>query len=669
MGGESINFSSFHDKVDCNGDVISSWAESIKAGTYRCKICHSSNNTFKRGMNSFNQHAKGDQHKTNMKKADKVSKQLSIAASFNQAAAEDDNQNVLKQKTRNFEIDFVRRLDRHFVSLEVLPCLVDCIKTHLNTEEGRNIVQNMSLGRNKGQYISEHGIAKTYLEETILKLQTCDGFSVGFDESEVNKITELQVMIILAQSNQGVELRHYRTISLDGGDAETITNALVENFDEDGIPWREKLIAPMTDGCPTMQGHRNGVKKRLTDLAPQVHDFGSCNDHHLGNAARYGCEEVGVTEDYETLPEMFIDLYYDLGAAPGKGNKRKKSFEKLAKDKGRQIKAFHKYGGTRFKGYCICIEPIIFNWENIIDYYQNAEEPTARQLKLRRYFVDKEFESLLKLQFIVAATRDIMAAISYFEERENKIHLARTKMESILRSQLLKFVKKGLVENRDDEGNIEMKTGNELLNVKIDEDGNYLSRNLVFVGQKCEELIEKFGLTPTSPQLDEFYSTVFKFHHKVAAKLIKYFKIGLTSIELEYMEGFSPLNRTKEDTSHQIQFLAGSFSKILKAIRPMDCFDKLKSEVQAYQIDPEIAKFPKTLSYNSFWLKVGNITEGKWRVYEILPRLALVLGTPFNSGAEMERGFSVQSNFHKDPKRNRMHHETLDSHMQIRYGV
>ena len=101
----------------------------------------------------------------------------------------------------------------------------------------------------------------------------------------------------------------------------------------------------------------------------------------------------------------------------------------------------------------------------------------------------------------------------------------------------------------------------------------------------------------------------------------------------------------------------------------MDCFDKLKSEVQAYQIDPEIAKFPKTLSYNSFWLKVGNITEGKWRVYEILPRLALVLGTPFNSGAEMERGFSVQSNFHKDPKRNRMHHETLDSHMQIRYGV
>ena len=102
--------------------------------------------------------------------------------------------------------------------------------------------------------------------------------------------------------------------------------------------------------------------------------------------------------------------------------------------------------------------------------------------------MEKEFESLLKLHFIMAATRDLMEAIAYFEERENKIHLARSKMESILRLQLLKFVKKGFVENKDDEGNIEKKTGIELLNVKIDEEGNYLSRNLVFVGQKCEDL-------------------------------------------------------------------------------------------------------------------------------------------------------------------------------------
>ena len=35
----------------------------------------------------------------------------------------------------------------------------------------------------------------------------------------------------------------------------------------------------------------------------------------------------------------------------------------------------------------------------------------------------------------------------------------------------------------------------------------------------------------------------------------------------------------------------------------------------------------------------------------------------------MERGFSVESDIHRDVKRNAMSHETLESHMQIRFGV
>ena len=35
----------------------------------------------------------------------------------------------------------------------------------------------------------------------------------------------------------------------------------------------------------------------------------------------------------------------------------------------------------------------------------------------------------------------------------------------------------------------------------------------------------------------------------------------------------------------------------------------------------------------------------------------------------MERGFSVQSDILRDPKRNKMSHDTLDTHMQIKYGM
>ena len=78
MVGECSKFSSFQDSIDDNGDVVSSWAEHVKnkANHFRCRVCGSSDNTFKRGLWNFNQHAKTDMHKNNMKKAESHSKFL-----------------------------------------------------------------------------------------------------------------------------------------------------------------------------------------------------------------------------------------------------------------------------------------------------------------------------------------------------------------------------------------------------------------------------------------------------------------------------------------------------------------------------------------------------------------------------------------------------------------
>ena len=92
-----------------------------------------------------------------------------------------------------------------------------------------------------------HGIAKTYFEETVIKLQLCDGFSFGFDNSEMNKNHECEVMVMLSNKDTGIELRHYRTISLEGTDSETITRSLTDQMDDDKVPWREKLVATMSD--------------------------------------------------------------------------------------------------------------------------------------------------------------------------------------------------------------------------------------------------------------------------------------------------------------------------------------------------------------------------------------------------------------------------------------
>ena len=153
---------------------------------------------------------------------------------------------------------------------------------------------------------------------TISKLKVCDGFSIGFDESEVNKESECETMVILSLKETGIELRHYRTIDLYATDAETIVNSLLDQMDEDQVPWRTRLIAPMTDGCNTMAGHLTGVKKRLAAAVPDLKDLGSCNDHHIGNAAQKGVESFD-----EDVKEVLVNVYFDLGGAKGKGLKKK----------------------------------------------------------------------------------------------------------------------------------------------------------------------------------------------------------------------------------------------------------------------------------------------------------------------------------------------------------
>ena len=57
----------------------------------------------------------------------------------------------------------------------------------------------------------------------------------------------MEILVKLAHPDTGIELRHYRTLDLYAGTAENIVDALLGTFDEDGIDYKNKLIAPMTE--------------------------------------------------------------------------------------------------------------------------------------------------------------------------------------------------------------------------------------------------------------------------------------------------------------------------------------------------------------------------------------------------------------------------------------
>ena len=105
------------------------------------------------------------------------------------------------------------------------------------------------------------------------------------------------------------------------------------------------------------------------------------------------------------------------------------------------------------------------------------------------------------------------------------------------------------------------------------------------------------------------------------------------------MSALSPHNRTKIDTKKKILYLAESYSKILNGVTPGNGLDILKQELEIYSIYYNLKDMNKGQSYNSYWGKVSEVTEGdgEWSVYEVLTTLSRVFGTPFNTGSDGKR--------------------------------
>ena len=134
-----------------------------------------------------------------------------------------EEQNI-KSQARLLEIQLVACLARHQITLDFVDCLVPILKKYLPESE---VVQELKLGREKARYLAVDGIAPIFEQETINKLKQCDAFVVGFDETAINKEEEMEILVKLAHPETGVELRHYKTVGLEGGDADTIVATLL----------------------------------------------------------------------------------------------------------------------------------------------------------------------------------------------------------------------------------------------------------------------------------------------------------------------------------------------------------------------------------------------------------------------------------------------------------
>ena len=139
--------------------------------------------------------------------------------------------------------------------------------------------------------------------------------------------------------------------------------------------------------------------------------------------------------------------------------------------------------------------------------------------------------TFLKIKFVYGGIRELIEGIDYFEKRDSLAHEIRSKMESLLRSQILKFHNETAVnEVENDMISIRKKTVAELLPVNVDDKETLLSKRKVFVGQEVSGLIKSLSLDPKSAQLKLFYGSVYTFHKVVITLLDQVFPNWLKKV-------------------------------------------------------------------------------------------------------------------------------------------
>ena len=285
-----------------------------------------------------------------------------------------------------------------------------------------------------------------------------------------------------------------------------------------------------------------------------------------------------------------MNIYIDLGGAKGKGVKKKKEFEAVCQSIGLKPVPFKRFVSTRFRIIRLCLQPVLESWEGIQRYYNSLKKSTERQNLLKAYLVDREWMAFLKIKFVYGGIRELIEGIDYFEKRDSVAHEIRSKMESLLRSQILKFHNETAVNEVENDmiSICKKKIVAELLPVNVDDKETLLSKRKVFVGQEVSGLIKSLSLDPKSAQLKLFYGSVYTFHKVVITLLDQVFPNWLKNTELDYMECFSQKYAPKISTSFQMKYLANRFSKIVTNIEPIEGLDQIISEIETYSTDDEV---------------------------------------------------------------------------------
>ena len=258
-----------------------------------CTVCKSENSPLgtsfavSEGYTAITKHAGRDKHIQALKDRAAVprpvQRQQGIEDGVENLRKLNENKENVKKKLLTAQTLLANTFHHHNVNSEIFSCFSKIVGDMFPDSEVAKLwsTNNSGMGSTKGDYYGLNGIAP-FLKEGIISNLRASPFSLSFDESSINKTSQLDLNVSYVQETVVIK-RFLETIEMKAGTtAEEIVEAVFRVLDTNKIPVKN-LVTISTDGCSAMLGKFKGVHAVMRERLPWLPDWGGCMAHSPSN--------------------------------------------------------------------------------------------------------------------------------------------------------------------------------------------------------------------------------------------------------------------------------------------------------------------------------------------------------------------------------------------------
>ena len=317
-----------------------------------------------------------------------------------------------------------------------------------NLDKKSELLNGVKIHRTKCTALILNVIAPCLLEDLITDIGN-EKYSLVVDESTAVDCTKMMCVMIkyFSKSEKKINLRFYRLLEIEAGDAATLAGTLQTQLTSDNLPLKN-LIGIGVDGANVMVGQHNSFSTILRATTNNELVTIKCVCHSLHLVAEHS---------FKLLPKHLDFLIKESHNWFSLSSKRQIAYRNLYKVMNKKGPTkIDKLSGTRWLARCNAINKIIEQWDVLKLHFQMVKESercyTAQQLY--EMFADKR--NYLYMIFLKQSLSELIIVNTSFQsEKANSLKLLEdlvnlfknylaiiippTRLEKILDKELMDF--------------------------------------------------------------------------------------------------------------------------------------------------------------------------------------------------------------------------------------